>query len=94
MFGGFSAVSLCFSRGFPGCRRGEKFLVVGAVFLGVYLNTKERKIRVILLGQEQTTAILWANGEFHSDPICVDPAQNFPRSKPLEVETAQACVMQ
>ena len=32
----------------------------------------------ILLGQEQTTEICWENGEFHSDPVCTDPVQNFP----------------
>ena len=30
-----------------------------------------------LLGKEQTTAIYWDNGEFHSDPICTDPVRNF-----------------
>ena len=33
---------------------------------------------LILLGQEQTTAIYWKNGEFHSDPVCTDPVENFP----------------
>ena len=32
----------------------------------------------ILLGQGQTTAIYWENGEFHSDPVCTDPVRNFP----------------
>ena len=30
-------------------------------------------------GQGQTTAIYCKNGEFHSDPVCTDPVQNFPR---------------
>ena len=34
---------------------------------------------LILLGQGQTTAIYWKNGEFHSDPVCTDPVENFPR---------------
>ena len=29
-------------------------------------------------GQRQTTAICCKNGEFHSDPVCTDPVQNFP----------------
>ena len=28
-------------------------------------------------GQGQTTAIYCKNGEFHSDPVCTDPVQNF-----------------
>ena len=32
-------------------------------------------------GQVQTTAICCKNGEFHSDPVCTDPVQNFPRQK-------------
>ena len=31
-----------------------------------------------LRGQEQTTAIYWENGEFHSDPVCTEPVQDFP----------------
>ena len=31
-----------------------------------------------LLGKEQTTATYWENGEFHSDPVCTNPVQNFP----------------
>ena len=30
-----------------------------------------------LLGQGQTTAIYWENGEFHSDPVCTDPVRNL-----------------
>ena len=30
------------------------------------------------LGKDQTTAIYWENGEFHSDPVCTDAVQNFP----------------
>ena len=29
-------------------------------------------------GGGQTTAIYCKNGEFHSDPVCTDPVQNFP----------------
>ena len=29
-------------------------------------------------GQGQTTVIYCKNGEFHSDPVCTDPVQNFP----------------
>ena len=29
-------------------------------------------------GQGQTTAIYCKNGDFHSDPVCTDPVQNFP----------------
>ena len=29
-------------------------------------------------GQGQTTAIYCKKGEFHSDPVCKDPVQNFP----------------
>ena len=28
----------------------------------------------------QITAIYWKNGEFHSDPVCTDPVENFPTS--------------
>ena len=28
-------------------------------------------------GQRKTTAIYCKNGEFHSDPVCTDPVQNF-----------------
>ena len=45
MFGVFLAVFLSFSRVFIGIERGEKSLVFWVVFLGVYLNTKEWKIR-------------------------------------------------
>ena len=31
-------------------------------------------------GQGQTPAIYCKNGEFHSDPVCTDPVQNFPNS--------------
>ena len=31
-----------------------------------------------LRGQGATTAIYCKNGEFHSDPVCTDPVQNFP----------------
>ena len=41
----FSAVFLCFSRGFLGFRGGKNSLVFWVVFLGIYLNTKEKKIR-------------------------------------------------
>ena len=37
---------------------------------------------LIFLGQEQTTAIYWKNEEFHSDPVCTDPVQNFPKRNP------------
>ena len=30
-------------------------------------------------GQGQTTAIYCKDGEFHSDPVCTDPVQNFPK---------------
>ena len=33
-----------------------------------------------LKGQGQTTAIYCKIGEFHSDPVCTDPVQNFPMS--------------
>ena len=41
----FSAVLLCFSRVFTGVEWGKKSLLSWVVFLGFYLNTKERKIR-------------------------------------------------
>ena len=44
------------------------------VFLRIYF-----RFSPVLLGQEQTTAIYWENGEFHSDPVCTDPVQNFPK---------------
>ena len=34
--------------------------------------------RLFPIGQEQTTAFYLENGEFHSDPVCTDPVQNFP----------------
>ena len=34
-------------------------------------------------GQGQTTAIYCKNGEFHSDPVCTDPVQNFPNCRGL-----------
>ena len=46
MFGVISAGFLKISRGFLGFRGGKKSLVFWAVFLGIYLNTKEKKIRV------------------------------------------------
>ena len=33
---------------------------------------------LILPAQEQTSAIYWKNGEFHSNPVCTDPVENFP----------------
>ena len=30
-------------------------------------------------GQGQTTAMYYKNGEFHSDPVCTAPVQNFPK---------------
>ena len=41
-FSPFSAAFLCFSRGFEGFRGGKKSLVFRVVFLGFYLNTKEK----------------------------------------------------
>ena len=32
----------------------------------------------IFLGQGQTTAIYWEDREFHSNPVCTNPVQNFP----------------
>ena len=46
MFRVFSAIFLCFSRVFTGVERGKRSLVFWVVFLGFYLNTKDRKIRV------------------------------------------------
>ena len=49
----FFRIFLCFSRGFWGSEGGKnsllfwRFSLVLAVFLGIYLNTKEKKIRVI-----------------------------------------------
>ena len=39
-------------------------------------------------GQGQTTAICCKNGEFHSDPVCTDPVQNFPSYAELATFTA------
>ena len=36
-------------------------------------------------GQGQTTAIYCKNGEFHSDPVCTDPVQNFPTLRAFPV---------
>ena len=36
------------------------------------------RFSLILLGQGKRTAIYWENGEFHSNPVCIDPVQNFP----------------
>ena len=33
---------------------------------------------LLLKDKGQTTAIYCKNGEFHSDPVCTDPVQNFP----------------
>ena len=41
----FLAVFLCFSRDFMGCGGVRNSLVFWVVFLGIYLNTKEKKIR-------------------------------------------------
>ena len=30
------------------------------------------------LEKGEITAIYWKNGEFHSDPVCTDPVENFP----------------
>ena len=34
-----------------------------------------------LRGQGEMTAIYCKNGEFHSDPVCTDPVQNFPKDR-------------
>ena len=47
MFCVFSAVFLCLSKGFLGFRGGERSLVFWLAFLGLYLNTKEKKIREV-----------------------------------------------
>ena len=36
-------------------------------------------------GQGQTTASYCKNGEFHSDPVCTDPVQNFPTNQVWEL---------
>ena len=41
----------------------------------------------IFLGQGQTTAIYLENREFHSDPVCTDPVQNFPIEASAEVSS-------
>ena len=46
MFGVFSVFFL-FSRGFLGFRGGGNSLVFWVVFLGIYLNTKEKKIQIL-----------------------------------------------
>ena len=48
------------------------FLCFFCLFLIVFLR--------FLLGQAETTAIYWENGEFQSDPVCTDPVENFPIS--------------
>ena len=50
----------------------------------------------ILLEQGQTTAIYWESGEFHSDPVCTDPVQNFPieASKNFSASTSLSLLMQ
>ena len=50
MFRVFSGAFLSFSSVFTVVERGEKALVFWMVFLGVYLNTKEWKIRVSTKG--------------------------------------------
>ena len=35
---------------------------------------------LITLEQGQITAIYWKNGEFHSNPVCTGPVENFPKS--------------
>ena len=45
MFWLFSAVFLCFSRVFWGSEGLKNPWCFGVVFLGFYLNTKEKKIR-------------------------------------------------
>ena len=44
-------------------------------------------------GQGQTTAIYCKNGEFHSDPVCTDPVQNFPRNAPCHVRIPKAGIL-
>ena len=36
------------------------------------------RFSLIHLGQGKTTTIYWKHGQFHSDPVCNDPVQNFP----------------
>ena len=57
---------------FPFFRFSAFFLCFSSLFLLLV------RFSPVLLGQEQTTAIYWENGEFHSDPVCTDPVQNFP----------------
>ena len=48
-----------------------RFLFVLFVFFFSLLSYSPR-------GKGQTTAIYCKNGEFHSDPVCTHPVQNFP----------------
>ena len=45
-------------------------------FFALYPRTRGKK-----------TAIYWKNGEFHSDPVCTDPVENFPTVAPRKVST-------
>ena len=76
MFRVFSIVFLCFSRVFTGSERGKKSLVFWVVFLGLYLNTKEWKIRAV-------NGSNWASICNRAIADCVDEAEtDEPASDP------------
>ena len=65
------------------------FLCFSSLF-SVFLHFSSFFFAFLLFSQRirETTAIYCKNGEFHSDPVCTDPVQNFPsiylhRSGPL-----------
>ena len=62
--------------GVDGVRRISNFLLFFARFLCFFRCSS---FFFMLLGQEQTTAICWKKGEFHSDPVCTGPVQSFPK---------------
>ena len=62
---------------FPFLRIFPLFLCIFPLFLRIF-PLFLRIFLLLLKDNCQTTAIYCKNGEFHSDPVCTDPVQNFP----------------
>ena len=57
------------------------FLRIFPLFLCIFPLFLRFSLLLLNKGQGKTTAIYCKNGEFHSDPVCTDPMQNFPREE-------------
>ena len=72
---GISPFSSLFLRESPFFGGNLPFFGGNLPFFGAFL----RFFGALSQNKGQKTAIYWKNGEFHSDPVCTDPVENFPK---------------